>query len=805
MPLDNEQMQVVEAPINCHIRVLSTPGGGKSSVLVARVVHLIEHCHEDASCMRIMSFSRQSAAEVASRLPEGVRCSTIHSFCSELSFRLEPTFEDPERCLIGAERLAADEEDAARELFSPDEFLFRLRDLLTAGKCKHDDVDGLRFLFVDEMQDLCPVQFDVIRLLSELFGVRVFGVGDRNQNIYGFRSSDARFLDEMEKLPSHECISFELTRNYRSLPPIISFSNALVEGRKRMVAARSAELEAAPTLTCFEHQGQELSWVVEHVCKRPAGDLAVIARTRREVFLLAHKLVERGVPNKVIVTEGDSAKLLKDSESVSLCTMHGSKGLEWPVVYLVGLNDRHNKSLLTKVEQEQEDNLLFVATTRARDELHITSPYGTVSRVISRVPRDLFLSTPPDKSRGVVKPRFSEGGRDPYVRSDRSVSSFVQYCSGALYQQMKDGGLLPRRFPGARIERLHAAHPFPKAFEDSKALYGSIVERVIFKQVDKQVRERAIRAGGSSDLLHMRSQDSHASRCFLYVRTDRLTWDTRAATEEELRVQKDALASEFGLTAEHVREYDIRSQPAYVGSKGVLYAQHADEAHARAFDGRIRGIRESYKRYIKNDVDLGTEEGLRVISDVATCAHICSAPARTHLLFKRPACGSLDMDSNLGLLQQTAKVVRKPLGPHFDKHPPQVITSPPDIAKSPYMLRTFGVATDLDISIEAVKGICDLVIGTTMVEIKASMEPGGVQIGWVLQALLYAALARERGLDIQEIAIYNPLKGFLWRAPISEWTKGPELLRLVAEETSSQPIRELIPRYANMALDLCKN
>jgi hypothetical protein len=240
------------------------------------------------------------------------------------------------------------------------------------------------------------------------------------------------------------------------------------------------------------------------------------------------------------------------------------------------------------------------------------------------------------------------------------------------------------------------------------------------------------------------------------------------------------------LTPSHVRECRFWGQPAYLGSKSILYDDKSDKVQASAFEDRIDAIKENYKRYIRNDVDLETADGLNVVSEVAICAHLCSNPAKTQLLFKRPGCGRLETDSNLGLIHQTAKVVRMLLKPHFDKYPPQVVKSPPEIADAPYMLKTFGVASDLDLSVAAVTGICDLVIGHTLVEIKASMDQGGVQIAWVLQALVYAALARKRGLDIREIAVYNPLKGFLWRAPISEWTKGPDLLRLVAEQTSSR-------------------
>jgi hypothetical protein len=781
MPLDEEQLKVVGAPVDSHIRVVSTPGGGKSSVLIARVRHLIETQREDANAMRIMSFSRQSAADVAAKIPEGVHCSTIHSFCSELSSRIEPLHED---CIFKKSK----DEEASRELFSPDEFLFRLRDFLAAGKCSFEAVGMLRYLFVDEMQDLCPVQFDIIRLLAELFAVRVFGVGDVKQNIYAFRSSDARFLAEMENLPSHPCISFELTRNYRSLAPIVALANPLVKGSRDMVAARGSKNPLMPTLTCLKDKARELGWLVGRVevqlKARPPEDIAVITRTRKDAFLLSHKLLERGIPCQVVITEGGSRHLQKDC--VSICTMHGSKGLEWPVVFLSNMSDSFNRGLLTEVELQQEENLTYVAVTRARDELHLTCPGRPVSRVLSRVPRDAYTITNPQQELGIVSPFFSKGRQDPFKRTDRSVSGFVQNCSGETFRLMKDEGLIPRLFPGASICKVHAAHSFPEEYSEAKELYGSIVERVVFRQLDDEVRQAAISAGGSAELQNMRSKDTHASACFAFVRTDALTWNTNPPTQKEVSSLKEEVAKYFGLTEKDVAGVDFYGQPAYLGSKRLLYGDRADMKYVKAFDTRIQELRESYRRYISHDFDLYSEDGLQVVANVALCAHICFAPAKTHLLFKRSTFGSLSIDTNLGLFQQTRRVVGGLVQSHFAMAPPKIVESAPAIGDSSFMLKTFGVASDVELSVPSVKGFCDAIIGTTLLEIKASEEVGGVHITWVLQLLIYAALAQIRGLDIQEIAVYNPLKGFLWRAPIAAWTKGADLLNFVADMTSSR-------------------
>lgn len=68
----------------------------------------------------------------------------------------------------------------------------------------------------------------------------------------------------------------------------------------------------------------------------------------------------------------------RTGEAISLSSIHGSKGLEADIVFLVGVNDDMFPHKLNEHPRE-EVNLLYVAMTRARDILHITGSkfFGT--------------------------------------------------------------------------------------------------------------------------------------------------------------------------------------------------------------------------------------------------------------------------------------------------------------------------------------------------------------------------------------------------------------------------------------------
>jgi len=82
--------------------------------------------------------------------------------------------------------------------------------------------------------------------------------------------------------------------------------------------------------------------------------------------------LEKFLQQIALVQDGDN----KNPDSVSLLTMHAAKGLEFPVVFVVGANHEivpHIKSVEENREPE-ERRLFYVALTRAKDQLRISFP-----------------------------------------------------------------------------------------------------------------------------------------------------------------------------------------------------------------------------------------------------------------------------------------------------------------------------------------------------------------------------------------------------------------------------------------------
>ncbi|MDQ0219833.1 DNA helicase PcrA [Peribacillus cavernae] len=97
-------------------------------------------------------------------------------------------------------------------------------------------------------------------------------------------------------------------------------------------------------------------------------------------------------------------------DSVTLMTLHSAKGLEFPIVFLLGLEEGifpHSRSLIDEEEMEEERRLAYVGITRAETELYLTNAqmrtlYGRtnmnpVSRFISEIPEDILEDLLPKK------------------------------------------------------------------------------------------------------------------------------------------------------------------------------------------------------------------------------------------------------------------------------------------------------------------------------------------------------------------------------------------------------------------------
>ena len=104
-----------------------------------------------------------------------------------------------------------------------------------------------------------------------------------------------------------------------------------------------------------------------------------------------------------ITLSSDIDDLEEDAEYVTLMTLHSAKGLEFPVVFLVGMEEGifpGYKSISEPKELEEERRLCYVGITRAKEHLYLTcskqrtifgsTSYNQVSRFLKEIPEELL-------------------------------------------------------------------------------------------------------------------------------------------------------------------------------------------------------------------------------------------------------------------------------------------------------------------------------------------------------------------------------------------------------------------------------
>jgi len=132
-----------------------------------------------------------------------------------------------------------------------------------------------------------------------------------------------------------------------------------------------------------------------------------------------------------------------DSDNhVTLMTLHSAKGLEFPVVFIVGMEEGifpHSRALVDQSELEEERRLAYVGITRAKEKLFLThawsrnlhgsTQYNPPSRFLDEIPGELLqregsVDSGADEGRGGYRPRPEENGAKKIEWTKNSVPRY---------------------------------------------------------------------------------------------------------------------------------------------------------------------------------------------------------------------------------------------------------------------------------------------------------------------------------------------------------------------------------------------
>jgi DNA helicase-2/ATP-dependent DNA helicase PcrA len=249
-----------------------------------------------------------------------------------------------------------------------------------------------RSLYVDESQDMNPLQFMLLRQMAG-DDPDLFCVGDPNQSIYGFNGGTPTLMNEI-LVTWPDTLVLDLTRNHRSTANIIAVANTLLEeGARGIVPAKDeGDVPLVRNYNTDEDEAEHVAtWLAaKHQPGSPWNSMAVLARTNAQLELVAGYLDAADIPNErrgpehspasdLTAPELSSRRLLEaDSDAVALSTIHRAKGLEFQHVAAIGWAEGQlpNYNATTPQDLAEEQRLAYVALSRAERSLLITWSRG---------------------------------------------------------------------------------------------------------------------------------------------------------------------------------------------------------------------------------------------------------------------------------------------------------------------------------------------------------------------------------------------------------------------------------------------
>lgn len=241
-------------------------------------------------------------------------------------------------------------------------------------------------IIIDESQDLTKVQLEIISHMyqEEKENVSITFIADTAQSIY----SHSWLANH-----SFKSIGFDmsgrakiLSKNHRTTMEIAKAAYSIIENDEEITKnenyVKPEAVEKHGDMPLYRHfldEVAELTYIEQLIktklCKvYELNEIAIVARTRSQLEHVKQYLINKAVA----VQFADKREQKFESNEIQLLTLHSIKGLEFPVIIIMGINEgvlpyetagRKEENQYETIERK----LLYVGMTRAKNELYLTS------------------------------------------------------------------------------------------------------------------------------------------------------------------------------------------------------------------------------------------------------------------------------------------------------------------------------------------------------------------------------------------------------------------------------------------------
>ena len=376
-----QQLKYITNPNTGDTKLIACPGAGKTRSIIARARFMVEHGLAEKDEIFAITFSKHAAEDFEVRIKEMYpddykqffnlnNFSTIDSLAKSILCQLRPHKSSNVEILSIAFR------NLLREINDTDLKIIR----------KHKSI---KFLYIDESQDLNEVQYDIaiqlrkirkacVKYFKRIYGSSVNLIADPNQMIYSFRrANNSYFINFHAEL-------FEFTLNYRSTQEIIDFFECFKPiPTSRCISANNKHGKKPQILTGSMSEIHKTFIKFVNSYTKDLCNIAVACPTRGiksydniGLSVFFNLLKQNNIDFVQLYDEaGRSDEYKKSSGKVSghinLITYHGTKGLEFDVVWVMDFYQNLFNIQPTKKDHELFQYLLYVVTSRPMNLLYV--------------------------------------------------------------------------------------------------------------------------------------------------------------------------------------------------------------------------------------------------------------------------------------------------------------------------------------------------------------------------------------------------------------------------------------------------
>ena len=266
-------------------------------------------------------------------------------------------------------------------------FMNYLKDTPSDILKKNNNLSTYKIIFVDEAQDLNNTQYLIFKYLNEKLNIIINLIGDPNQNIYQFRGSSDKYLNDFNSN------IFYLSKNFRSKKCIVDFCNYLRPYNTSNIECTQGDNKCKPILMFYNNEKileENIISILKSAIKNNINlaDIAILSPTRGKMSgfgkshglcLISNILFKEKIKFKQFYDEStddfnSNIKYKPKKGYVNLLTYMGSKGLEWKYVIIIDADMcLINKRFFDEEKHNNDKYLLYVACSRAIENMYIFS------------------------------------------------------------------------------------------------------------------------------------------------------------------------------------------------------------------------------------------------------------------------------------------------------------------------------------------------------------------------------------------------------------------------------------------------